>query len=388
MKQNAFLGTKPRYEILDGLRGVAAVVVVLFHLLETYSKGPAHQIINHGYLGVDFFFALSGFVVGYAYNDRWGKMTLGGFFKRRLVRLHPMVLAGSLMGLMLYFFSESPGFPAIGNVEGWKIGVAFLFACLMIPCGNGLDVRGWGEMNPFNGPQWTLTYEYVGNLLYALFFRHLPNAILALLVAASAFCTLDLCLNLNVFGLLTEARNSQIYTVIGGWALTSEQIYIGFTRLLYPFLAGLMISRLGKSIKIKSGGFAWCSLLLVVAMALPCVGGEGNILNGVYNSLCILLLFPSIVMMGAGSSIRSERGRRICNFLGEISYPLYITHYPIMYLQMSWAWSHPEAPLYAHIIVGASCFLLAIGTAYAFSRLYDIPIREWLTNRFLKPKKG
>lgn len=87
-----YLASKPRYEILDGLRGVAAMIVVAFHLLETYSKGPAYQVLNHGYLAVDFFFVLSGFVIGYAYDDRWNRMSLKGFFKRRLVRLHPMVI--------------------------------------------------------------------------------------------------------------------------------------------------------------------------------------------------------------------------------------------------------------------------------------------------------
>ena len=70
MRNNTYLASKPRYEILDGLRGVASVIVVAFHLLETYSSGPAYQIINHGYLAVDFFFVLSGFVIGYAYDDR------------------------------------------------------------------------------------------------------------------------------------------------------------------------------------------------------------------------------------------------------------------------------------------------------------------------------
>ena len=92
---NVYLASKPKYEILDGLRGVAAMLVVAFHLFETYSKGPAFQIINHGYLAVDFFFVLSGFVIGYAYDDRWGKsLTLKNFFKRRLIRLHPMVVMG------------------------------------------------------------------------------------------------------------------------------------------------------------------------------------------------------------------------------------------------------------------------------------------------------
>ena len=99
-----YLASKPRYEILDGLRGVAAMIVVAFHLLETYSKGPAYQVLNHGYLAVDFFFVLSGFVIGYAYDDRWGRMTYRDFFKRRLIRLHPMVVMGMLIGAAAFYF--------------------------------------------------------------------------------------------------------------------------------------------------------------------------------------------------------------------------------------------------------------------------------------------
>ena len=365
MATNVYLASKPRYEILDGLRGVAAVLVVLFHLLETYSGGQAHQIINHGYLAVDFFFVLSGFVIGYAYDDRWDKMTTWGFFKRRLVRLQPMVIMGTV------------------NVEGWKVLLAFVMGCLMIPCGAGMDIRGWGEMNSFNGPNWSLTWEYVGNILYAFVFRRLPKIGLAILAAAAAFCTLDLCLDWNVFGLLTEGHAGHRYTVIGGWSLTAEQVYIGLTRLLYPFLIGLLISRVGKFIKVKNG-FWWCSLILAVLFSIPCVGGENNILNGVYNATCILVLMPLVVMIGAGSLIKGAKSAKVCNFLGEISYPLYITHYPLMYMQMNWAWSHPDAPVYAHVMVCVACFLLSIGIAYACLKLYDIPVRKWLTEKWLK----
>ena len=71
----AGLNSKPHYEILDGLRGVAAIIVLAFHLLEAHATNAFTQIINHGYLAVDFFFLLSDFVVGYAYDDRWGKMS-------------------------------------------------------------------------------------------------------------------------------------------------------------------------------------------------------------------------------------------------------------------------------------------------------------------------
>lgn len=385
--KNVYLASKPRYEILDGLRGVAAILVVLFHMLETYSAGPAFQIINHGYLAVDFFFVLSGFVVGYAYDDRWDRMTTWGFFKRRLVRLHPMVVMGTAIGACLYFFGQCEGFPLIGHVPGWKILLAFVMGCLMIPCGTGMDIRGWQETNSFNGPNWSLTWEYIANILYAFIFRRLGKAALAILTAAAAFCTLDLCLNWNVFGLLTPGRDSQIYTVIGGWSLTAEQIYIAATRLLYPFLSGLLISRIGKFINIK-GGFWWCSLMLAITFSLPCIGGENNILNGVYNAVCILLVFPLVVMMGAGSQLKGRASERVCTFLGELSYPLYITHYPVMYMQMSWAWSHPEAPAYAHVMVSAGCFIFAIGMAYACLKLYDIPVRKWLTEHWLKCPSG
>ena len=383
MTNNVYLASKPRYEILDGLRGVAAVLVVFFHLLETYSGGQAHQIINHGYLAVDFFFVLSGFVIGYAYDDRWDRMTIWGFFKRRLVRLQPMVIMGTVIGACLYFFGQSEGFPLIGNVPGWKVLLAFVMGCLMIPCGMNMDIRGWGETNSFNGPNWSLTWEYVANILYALVLRKLPKIALAVLATAAAFCTLDICLDWNVFGLLTEGHAGQRYTVIGGWSLTSEQVYIGLTRLFYPFLIGLLISRIGKFINVKNG-FWWCSLILGVLFSIPCVGGENNILNGFYNAVCILVLMPLVVMMGAGSQIKGEKSAKVCNFLGEISYPLYITHFPFMYMQMNWAWSHPEAPVYAHVMVSGGCFIISLGIAYSCLKLYDIPIRKWLTDKWLK----
>jgi peptidoglycan/LPS O-acetylase OafA/YrhL len=108
------LQTKSHYQILDGLRGVAALIVVMFHTFEVYSKGDhSKQILNHGYLAVDFFFLLSGFVVAYAYDDRWGKMSQWDFYKRRLIRLQPMVIMGSVIGAALFYFQTGPVFPLV-----------------------------------------------------------------------------------------------------------------------------------------------------------------------------------------------------------------------------------------------------------------------------------
>ncbi len=380
---SAYIASKPRFDILDGLRGVAAVIVVAFHLFETYSKGPNFQILNHGYLAVDFFFALSGFVIGYAYDDRWGKMGLGGFFKRRLIRLHPMVIMGSFIGLLFFYFA-APAFPVIAEIPAWKALLVFLVGCTLLPLPLSMDIRGWGEMHPLNGPAWSLFWEYIANILYALIIRRLPRFALIICVVAFAFLSLDLNMNLNVFGLLTEGRSYAAYTPIGGWSLNAEQCYIGLSRLLYPFFIGLLLSRFNARIRIK-GGFWWCSLLVAAILCIPYVGTEtAPWADGIYNSLAILILFPLVVAMGAGSEVSGPKSSKVCKFLGEISYPLYITHYPLIYLQMAGAKTLASmgAPLSAHILMSVGIGIASIGLAWAALKLYDLPVRTWLTNLF------
>lgn len=394
MAKEIYLASKPRYEILDGLRGVAALLVIIFHLLETYSRGPAYQIINHGYLAVDFFFVLSGFVIGYAYDDRWDRMSLTGFFKRRLVRLHPMVMAGTITGACLFFFSACNVWPAITETPLWNFLLCTVLGLLMIPCWPRIDIRGWNETNPLNGPNWSLTYEYIGNILYALIFRKLPIAILALLCVCSAVLTLNLTLGWNLFGIFDGEPQ---YNVIGGWSLEGSQIFIGVTRLLYPFLCGLLISRIlssrmtadnpsGSPFRLR-GGFWWASVILVTVFALPCIGRKQGIADGIYQAVSILIIFPVIVLIGAGSRTTDSRSTKVCKFLGEISYPLYITHFPFVCMQVAWGNNNPDAPLWMHIAVSAGVVTVAVALAYAWLRLYDEPVRKWLTDRWLKHKK-
>lgn len=393
-KENIYLASKPRYEILDGLRGVAAMMVVVFHLFETYSKGPAYQIINHGYLAVDFFFVLSGFVIGYAYDDRWDKMTTWGFFKRRLTRLHPMVIIGTLVGFFLLYFGAD-AFPNILEAPLWKILLCVLCGFLMIPTGGSMDIRGWNEEFGLNGPQWTLLLEYCGNILYALVFRHLPKIALAVLCVFCAFFTLDLTLGWDVFGFFPDGPR---YTVIGGWSITGQQMYVGFTRLLYPFLCGLLISRIlpgrmtkdnpsGSPIRIR-GGFWWCALVLAGILAMPCIGGKSGVPDGLFQAASILVLFPLIVLTGAGSQTTDAFSTRFCKFLGDVSFPLYITHYPLIYAQMSFAVKYADAPLWQHVLVAVGVFFFSVGMAYALFKAFDEPTRKWLTEHWLKRRRG
>lgn len=387
--KDIYLASKPRYEILDGLRGVAAVLVVVYHLFETYFHGGADQPLNHGYLAVDFFFVLSGFVIGYAYDDRWDRMSTWNFFKRRLVRLHPMVIFGTFFGALMYYFGDCPDFPIIKETAPWLVLIVMLWGFTMIPMGTGMDVRGWGETNPLDGPAWSLQWEYLANVLYALIFRRIGKIALSVCVVLFAVMTVILCLNLDVTGFLA-ARDYASYTVIGGWALTPDQLQIGLTRLLYPFFCGLLLSRMGWLIKVR-GGFWWCSLLIVVVLAMPWMGmgttGDARWTNGLYEAVCILFAFPLIVSIGAGSSVIGGKSAAINKFLGEISYPIYITHYPLIYMQMGWVRAHADAPLGQHIFVAASILILSIFVAYGAYKLYDLPVREWLKTKLFKPTK-
>ncbi len=383
---NVYLSSKPRYEILDGLRGVAAMLVVAFHLFETYYHSAPNQPVNHGYLAVDFFFVLSGYVIGYAYDDRWDRMTTWGFIKRRLIRLHPMVIFGTFIGALLFYFGQCSAFPLITSTPWYILLMILLWCFTMIPVSKCCDIRGWAETNPLNGPAWTLQWEYIANLLYALVIRRFSKFALMICVALFAVLTLILCLDLDVFGFLA-ARSYASYTVVGGWSLTPDQLQIGLTRLLYPFFCGLLISRLGFSIKIK-GGFWWCAALLAALLAMPWMGtgevGTGRMTNGIYEAVCILVLFPLIVAAGAGSSVLGKNSQKINHLLGEISYPLYITHYPFIYMQMAWAEHHAELPASTHVFVSVCIFILSLLVAYAASRLYDLPVRQWLRRKCFK----
>lgn len=373
--QNSYLTSKPHYEILDGLRGVAAAMVVAFHLLEAHSGGNhLNQIINHGYLAVDFFFMLSGFVIGYAYDDRWNRMSTGTFFKRRLIRLQPMVVMGSIVGAALFWFQDAPCYPAMEGVSVGAVLLVMLLGCTLLPLPLKWDIRGWMEMHPLNGPAWSLYYEYIGNLLYALFIRKFSKTALTVLVAIAACFTVHRCLT------------APAGDIVGGWALNWEQQYVGLVRLMYPFFGGLLLSRLGWLIRTRKNAFWWCSLMIVVVLSVPRIGGEdGYWMNGLYEAFCIICIFPVIVSMGAGGRITGRRSAAVCKFLGDISYPVYITHYPLVYIYTAWAFNR-QATLAEGLPYMLLTFVGAFALAYACLKLYDLPVRKWLTERFLKKK--
>lgn len=370
IQKTVFADSKPHYNILDGLRGVAAITVVCFHIFEAFATSHLDQNINHGYLAVDFFFILSGFVVGYAYDDRWGRMKTKDFIKRRIIRLHPMVVMGAIIGAIMFYFQGCSVWD-VSVIPVTALLIATFLNMLLIPATTGNEIRGVGEMFPLNGPSWSLFFEYIGNILYALFIHKLSTKALATLVFITG------C------GLAAFATLGPLGDICVGFSLTGTEFTGGSLRLMFSFSAGLLLSRIFKPTNIK-GAFWICSIIIVALLAVPRIGGAEHLwMNGIYDTLCCILFFPILVYLGASGKSTDKYTTRICNFLGDISYPLYMVHYPFIYLY--YAWVKNENLTFQESLPGAAAVLIGcIILAYICLKLYDIPMRKFLTRRFLK----
>ena len=371
-----FTNTKPHYELLDGLRGVAALLVLFYHIFEGFAfaeatNGAGSGIIttlNHGHIAVDFFFILSGFVISYAYDDRWGKMSVGEFFKRRLIRLHPMLIMGALIGAIAFAIEGYTRWDGTTASVEWVM-IALLLTMFMIPALPGMpyEVRGNGEMFPLNGPTWSLFFEYLGNICYALFMRRMSTKILVLFT-----------LLLGIVHAWFFVGDVSGYDMIGvGWTIDKVNFWGGFVRMLFPFSMGMLLARTLTPQKVK-GAFWICSVMLVALFAVPYIPSDGGIsLNSLYEFVCIVLIFPLLVWLGACGT--AEGGlSRINKTLGELSYPLYIVHYPIMYIFYKWLIKNEIYTLSECWHIALLVVISSIALAYLCLKFYDRPLRKLL----------
>ena len=381
ISSTVFADTKPHYHLLDGLRGVAALMVIWYHIFEGYAfaGGTTIDTFNHGYLAVDFFFILSGFVIGYAYDDRWGKnFTMKDFIKRRLIRLHPMVIMGAVVGAITFYIQGSVQW------DGTHIGISMVMLSLLctiffIPAmpGVGYEVRGNGEMFPLNGPCWSLFFEYIGNILYALFIRRLSNKALTIVVVLLGVALASFAI-FNVSG----------YGNIGvGWTLDGVNFIGGLLRMLFPFSMGMLLSRNFKPMKLR-GAFWICTLVMIALFAVPYLEGTESICtNGIYEAFCIIIAFPILLWIGASGTTTDKKSTQICKFLGDISYPIYVIHYPFMYLFYAWLIKNQLFTLGETWQVALCVYAWNILFAYLCLKLYDEPVRKYLAKRFLNKKQ-
>ncbi len=382
---SGFADAKPHYELLDGLRGVAAILVLFYHVFEGLAFAEATNgvgsglitTLNHGHVAVDFFFILSGFVISYAYDDRWTKMSTWQFFKRRLVRLHPMLVMGAIIGTIAFAVVGFEKWNGTTSPTGWVM-VAMLLTMFMIPAVPGVpyEVRGNGEMFPLNGPAWSLFFEYIGNILYALVIRRLSTKILTIMAVVLG------CLHAWFF-----VGNVSGYDMVGvGWTIDEVNFWGGLIRMLFPFTVGMLLARTFKPRKVK-GAFWICCVMLVVLFAVPYIvpfENSGISINSLYEVVCIALVFPFIVWLGACGGTGSSFTSKISKVLGDLSYPLYIVHYPIMYIFYAWLIEKKYYTLQECLGVAVLVVASSIMLALICLKLYDEPVRRWLTRKMQK----
>ncbi len=382
ISSTVFADTKPHYHLLDGLRGVAALMVIWYHVFEGYAfaGGTTIDTFNHGYLAVDFFFILSGFVIGYAYDDRWGKnFTMKDFIKRRLIRLHPMVIMGAVVGAITFYIQGSVQW------DGTHIGISMVMLSLLctiffIPAmpGVGYEVRGNGEMFPLNGPCWSLFFEYIGNILYALFIRRLSNKALTIVVVLLGVALASFAI-FNVSG----------YGNIGvGWTLDGVNFIGGLLRMLFPFSMGMLLSRNFKPMKLR-GAFWICTLVMIALFAVPYLEGTESICtNGIYEAFCIIIAFPILLWIGASGTTTDKKSTQICKFLGryilsDLCDTLSI-HVFVLCMVDQKSTFHIRRDLSK---VALCVYAWNILFAYLCLKLYDEPVRKYLAKRFPNKKQ-
>ncbi len=339
---------------LDGLRGVAAIAVLVFHrrwLIETIS-------VDHAYLAVDFFFMLSGFVIAFAYGDRLAsnRMRFRAFGLIRAVRLAPLIVLGALLGtlaLVIRALDEH----YMGGVL--KAVAALFFAVLALPAPPFL-VR-----QPFatNQPSWSIFYEILANLAYALLARFLNRTALIGIVVTSGAC-------LFYMVAFTEAGLAVGYTF--------DTLAHGLLRVTFPFFAGVLIFDLHRTGSLPSLGMPmW--FLAIVLLAILILPAREDAWEKVILIGAVFVAFPLIVMSGCQ---REPTGiwKPAARLSAELSYPLYILHYPLLDLLQPIATMMPGGGFgkIAFYLVVISAISLAIG------RIFDAPSRARLKRKLIQ----
>lgn len=331
---------KHTYKTLDALRGVAALAVVVFHAkrLLGWSALPS------GYLAVDFFFVLSGFVIAHAYDSRLkGTMSAAQFIWHRLVRFYPLYFAGFAVGL-----AYEIGLVATGNsvaIPSPTLLAAAASALIFLPFP---FVQRDGNIFALNVPSWSLFYELAVNALYAIFFRWMSTRFIVAIAAASA----------AIFGSFIIVQGN------GDFGALASQSLIAIPRTIFSFSAGLLIYRLNiaspRVPKFLIFG------MLVVPMTLPVSAGN--------TFLFVFLISPLLVTLAAATE-PSQRSQRAFEFLGLISFPIYALHRPVLAFAQTFADRLSFSPVATLVLTMA--FLVAL--SFALDSYYDRPLRKWMS---------
>jgi len=333
---------------LDAMRGVAALLVVAFHFSE-YLGGWHPQF---GYLAVDLFFVLSGFVIAHVYDQRFAAgMTILSFMARRLHRLAPLFLLGWMIGIGALIAVPDH------QLGGFRLPVTAVMNFVGLP--SLFAASGSFSLFGVNRPFWSLFFElWVANLFFAVSWRWLRGAALYTLIAASAV------------GLLLVEKHFHSLSV--GWS--PENIFGGLPRVLFSFFAGVLIARIHRT---SQSPYAVPSIFCLVASAvLLCMPLKGRI-GEVYELACVFVLLPALVYIGASAR---ESFSRVSEYLGDLSYAGYTIHFPIVLALAAFA---PHI-VRAHARPSEAVFVTIIAIAALFAAKADDHIRRATHPAFFK----
>jgi peptidoglycan/LPS O-acetylase OafA/YrhL len=333
---------------LDGLRGLAALAVLILHTTGPFGLMP---LPNAG-LAVDFFFALSGFVIAHAYEDRLlsGSMSFRAFLWARVRRLHPMIWLGLALGAAVYSVRHT-----LAGAELVQFVLAIAAGALLIPT-NLISQPGYTGAQPLNTPAWSLFSEYAVNIFYAAFVRYLSNKMVAAILVFGAFL---LCAN----SLVNHGFAGPEYA---DWPW-------GVARVIYPFFVGIALHRLDFTrFRGKVPISFWApAVALVVVFVIPS--------NWIYEALAALVILPIIVAAGTVGSV-GPRLTKLCLLVGRLSYPLYIIQYPLVRTLSGVIKSRNLEGWKLYLAIGVEIVLIT-AFAYAVLILLDEPIRRALGKR-------
>lgn len=282
-----------RFSALDGLRGIAAIAVVLYHV---GTASGATWLAPRGYLAVDFFFVLSGFVLAHAYGERLaaGRLTARAFLVARYRRLWPTALLGSAIGLVVIL--TTPNGTTVRTDHGFAL--AAVLNLLLLPNAT----PSISALYPLNPPHWSLLHEIAANYCYGILAPRLRRRVLGALVVLAA------C------GLAVTTFRADSGGSLSLW------------RVAYSFFVGVMIYDVWRSGYRPSSNVLAVALILAVALLLPTDAQRGTV-----DELLTLVVFPLIVWHGASAELEG-RAERVAGFSGAVSYPLYALHYPFVML--------------------------------------------------------
>ncbi|WP_293309700.1 acyltransferase family protein [Pedobacter sp. UBA5917] len=356
------LASKQHFEILDGLRGVAAIVVVIYHFMEIAITNYNKNFLSHGFLAVDFFFCLSGFVIAYAYDSRAPHIGITQFFKLRLIRLHPLVVIGSVLGLFTFLIDP---YSDLYEVYGFgKTFLLFLSSAFLIPY-PAMPER-YTNLFCLNAPAWSLFWEYIANIFYIFALYRLGKKSLIALVLVGAACLVYIAV---------KVPNGNLG---GGWG--GQNFWDGGARVLYSFTVGMLVYRLNWVIKNKLG-FLGMIVLLLAAFLVP----FNDKYNFITEPILVLFYFPLLVALGAGT-VLNPSFKKICNLSGEISYPLYMVHYPFVWIFLTYVAEVQPTASSLWVIIPVSVLILIL-FSYLVMKFVDIPLRKYLKKKFLNDNR-